>query len=305
VKAFGDWVMQSSWLAQVGADYGVGLGQHVHVVLQEPAPTRMLTPDDQKRILDGIASGELPSDPAQPNDDLYMFVFSPETTTDIAPELGCGASNGKSTGAWHDAIDDARGRIAYAVIPTCAAESFDAITVSMTHELIEAATDPFPMTDPAYQTPITDPFYSLAEVGDRCELGSSALVEGHSVARVYSSSHETGHGWACLPTPSAPYFRIGPEKNGEIAVKPGDEAIVPLAVAGDVGPEVQVLALSFFGDFEVSPSLDRATANVGDELELAVPIPSTAKKGQVARIIVYGARAGEATGWPLAFRVTP
>jgi hypothetical protein len=302
IKAFGDWVVTSKWLSDVGADYGVGAGEHIHVVLKEPAPASMATADDQKRILDGIASGELPSDPNQPNDYFYMFVFSPETQTDIDPSLGCAGSGDTSTGAWHDAIDDARGRIPYSIIPTCKLQPIEAITLGMSHELIEAATDAFPLSQPGYQFPATNPFYVVGEVGDLCEFQTATVEDGFTVTRVYSNSRATGKEWPCIPASPVPYFGVATATNAPIQATAGEDLSIDLKGFGDAGSDFKIAAYPFFGDFTPDMSFDKSTINVGDYARLTVSIPKNTK-GKTTRLVVAASRDGENAIWPLYVQV--
>jgi hypothetical protein len=96
----------------------------------------------------------------------------------------------------------------------------DQITASASHEIVEAATDPFPDTQPAYigvdddhlawSVAITGP----GEVGDMCGSESSQLgryIGYFLVQRSWSNQAAAANLDPCVPATSSPYFGAAPE----------------------------------------------------------------------------------------------
>ena len=146
VNKFFDYILTSSLIDQL-AEYSVPQYSIQHgkrsgsVVLTTPDVPRTL--DDsaiQQMIQQQIADGKLP--PATPN--LLFFVFLPSGVTVTQG----GSASCKAFCGYHDAISN---DVFYAVMPFpdcsgCASglSSFDALTVTASHELCEAITDPVP-----------------------------------------------------------------------------------------------------------------------------------------------------------------
>ena len=77
VEAFGDWVVQSAWLQQAGAEYGVGTGKHLQkIVLPESAPATLSQPEADQFILAKIVAGVFPA----PTDNSVYVVYYPAST---------------------------------------------------------------------------------------------------------------------------------------------------------------------------------------------------------------------------------
>lgn len=146
INAFFDEILTSSLIDQLSeysvGEYQIGHGQRIgSVTLANPDVSG--TVDDsgiQQMIQQQISAGTLPA----ANSNLLYFVFLPSGVTvtqggSASCQVFCG---------YHDAISN---NIFYAVMPFpdcsgCASNlpSFDALTVTASHELCEAITDPIP-----------------------------------------------------------------------------------------------------------------------------------------------------------------
>ena len=111
---------------------------------------------------------------------LYVLHYPTEVTITQEGFFGVGTSC-TNFGGYHGNIqlDFTHGRllVAYAVIPDCGTfgdlTGLDAITATESHELVEAATDPYPKDDPAFANTDSDhAFWGFAlgggENGDLC-----------------------------------------------------------------------------------------------------------------------------------------
>jgi hypothetical protein len=268
-ETLGAYLVTSPWLSAVGPQYGVGLGTHVPVELTQTAPG---TIDDTtiqaliaSLILEGLAPAPMggsaipvadgtpfdavdsgpPADAgpvfgadgggdAGPTAELlpavYM-IYIPTTTTETIDGSGlCDVSGGGYHGQAQGSFNGLT--FAYAVVSQCPMTSKDSLEMAVSHEFIEAATDPAP-SDPAWS--IQDPnnvwSYFGGEVGDLCSFVSPQWAEGAyaSLQRVYSNGSAADGGDPCLPAPGA-YFAADVEPQTWVPVSAG--ATVTFTVQG-------------------------------------------------------------------------
>jgi hypothetical protein len=209
VESFGDWVVASSWYTTAGADYGVQAGTHVQKVRLPgtlTAPTAIADADIQTFLDSKINDGTLPAPGALVNgvvltEPLYA-IYYPETTTITLPDgAGGQIQSCQGFGGYHAEFNPTQhaGAVSYAVLPVCPSQDpnstdLQQLTLAASHELIEAATDPFPYNNPGYT--LTDsnvPWTFIpGEVGDLCY--TTAYVDpsaGWTVQPVWSNSAAT------------------------------------------------------------------------------------------------------------------
>ncbi len=179
----------SAYWSTIGAEYGVGPAVSGPLVVESAAaPSDIADPAIQTFLANAIATdprfgalgpatdaGAQPGDPdAAPPASVVYVLFYPTGTTITAGALGTGCV---SFGGYHSSFALANGAmVTYAVVPRCASfngvSGLDFVTVSASHELIEAATDPVPML-PAYRgTDLDHVLWELVlgdgEVADMC-----------------------------------------------------------------------------------------------------------------------------------------
>jgi hypothetical protein len=135
------------------------------------------------------------------------------------PETSC-----KSFGGYHSATSVSGASVAYAVLPECPGffglEGVDEVTAVESHEMIEAATDPSPRTDPAYLEPDDGHLYwDLAfgggEVADMCTQLPNAFFQfsglPYTVQRIWSNTSAAAGHDPCVPElPGEVYFNAAP-----------------------------------------------------------------------------------------------
>lgn len=187
-------------------DYTVGAS----IVVTDPPPASTDDTEIQKWLgaqTDGTHMG-WPSS----NDQTLFALFYPASTKITLDNVQ--SCNG--FGAYHNSATSTNGDFAYAVMPRCQG-GLDTLTVSTSHELVEAATDPFPMVKPAYQRVDNDHIvWMLAgggEVADLCEFDRTAsqrLVGNFLVQRSWSNaSIKAGHD-PCVPALQGAFFAAAP-----------------------------------------------------------------------------------------------
>ncbi len=186
-----------------------------------------------QQIAAAVTAGTIP---APDGNAVYMFYFPPTTT--ITGFVGTSCSN---YGAYHNnqTYSDGTTTIAYAIMPDCAsgsANELSSVTVSASHELAEATTDPTPSSNtPGWYLDVSnypeggttqaeyrnDPWVTqtYGEVGDNCESVHARTLHlmgdaGPSVQRIWSTSAAAAGHDPCVPVPAAlgPYFNASTDK---------------------------------------------------------------------------------------------
>jgi hypothetical protein len=213
---------------------------------------------------------------------------------------GQGGNSCDAYGAFHDeGVDSHNAPLVYALVPRCdpatqfdhAQTKLDELTISLSHELIEAATDPFVETNPAYGD-VDDNHAILAlvpgaETGDLCEYLDSAYVKGvgdFMIQRTWSNAAvKAGHD-PCVPAPTTAYFSAAPvftesvmidgftgtrtTKGMQLAV--GASKTIEVDDFSDQPTDAYTVAADDGGAGELSFSWDKPMGKNGDKLQLTI-----------------------------------
>ena len=313
-EAYDDWIAGSDWLRTVGASYGVAPGISLaKVVLSGPAPQAMSDGDVQALLLDEIDAGVLP--PPGPGDGgfatgLLYVLYLPAQTTVSGGNIGTSC---QSFGGYHSEDDLGPVAFPYAVVPFCYG-SQDEQDIAASHELIEASTDPFPMTAPAWVfQDFTQPWtFVPGEVGDLC-TETAVVQDGFLAQRIWSNDSAAAGQAPCAPVPDGPYFNVSPSPGDTAAVRPGQtltfqltgwstEAMEPWAVK-----LIPLYGAYAFGNaFVPELDLDRLILGNGEAATLTVGVPSDAPHGSLAAFAIYSARSDRDQNggyWPFLIRL--
>jgi hypothetical protein len=210
------------------SEYGVGaLTTSAPITLNE-TPASLIDDSTIQSWLGGKLNANDPTLPA-PNGNRIYTVFYPQSTT-ISSDDGQGGKSYscQSFGGYHSSftLDAAHGnqKIAYAVMPYCGhfgpLQGLDALTGPLSHELIEASTDPDPITLPAFAETDTDDiawtFALGGEVGDMCAQTPGAFTNfpgfDNAAQRTWSNSSALAGHDPCVPVPDGEvYFNAVPK----------------------------------------------------------------------------------------------
>jgi hypothetical protein len=310
IQAFDAWLVTSSWLEAVGAEYGVGTGTNANVVLTDATPAVASTGDIETFLTQKVMSGALP----QPQAGTLYVIYYPPTT--VPSGMGC-------SGAWwgHSTVASPV-KFAYAAIPACpppAAEGWsqiESIEQDASHEIIESATDPEYFLAPAYA--ITDPenpwHYVGSEVGDLCV--AQIVQDGSFFAqRVWSNQAAASGTNPCVPAPAGDeMFDVSPASGTPITLAAGASQTV--AVSGwssSPGTSWVAVGLQYPGfQATLSPtaSLSPATFTNGAPGQLTITVPTGTASGSrgivMVESVVLGAGNVIAQGpheWPILVQV--
>ena len=202
LQAFGDAVEGSQWWKEVTSGYCegqggacIGVGAAAISVVYPTAPAKSYTDTGnaeptkkhpsslQTWLADAITNGDLPSPEPAPADSnisntIYLLYFPASTNIILDGQGGC--SSGSD--GYHGAMEFGGQQVAYAVISECsgrgmgvpAITTLEATTITASHEILEAATDPSAITT-GYYLNLNDPstfgwndVEFGGEVGDMC-----------------------------------------------------------------------------------------------------------------------------------------
>jgi hypothetical protein len=305
----------TSYWSQTTAEYGVGAATSAAPI--ELAEEARGTIDDTaiQSWLTGKLNSDDPAFPAATPDRLYVIFYPASVTVTADGDASCVAFGGYHANV---ALDAAHGgaQVAYAVIPRCsdfgALTGLDVVTGTTSHELIEAATDPYPMTTPAYVD--VDPqhaFWSGAlgggETGDMCAQYAGSFTRfpeiAYTVQRSWSNQAALAGHDPCVPVPAGEvYFNSVPALDDDISmnvygqrvtakgvkIAPGHARTidVDLFSDGDPGGPWSVSARELSGGSHLDFALNRTHGQSGDKLRLTISVRSASAQRRESFIVV-------------------
>ena len=247
------------------------------------------------------------SDPAFPAADantIYVLFYPTGTTI----SLGQSGTSCSAFGGYHDNITYQTNNVAFAVIPRCSSfgglTGLNAVSATSSHEIIEAATDPYPTSNPAYGQVDDNHIYwefvlGGGETADMCAQFPGSFYAptdiGNYVQRSWSNvSAKAGHD-PCLPADGTPYFNSVPLLKDTLTL--GGGQLTTKGVKIPVGQSATV-EIDLFSDAATSgpwtvsamdsaqlqggtPNLsfvwDRTTGQNGEKLYLTITVKSVSQ----------------------------
>jgi hypothetical protein len=200
------------------AEYGVGPGMTLPpVMLTEMSPGNI----DDSAIATWLSGKLNANDPAWPANDgntVYILHYPSSNNITLQGQTSCNSFEGYHSNtqldANHMSLD-----AAYAVIPDCQI-GLDSLTTTISHELAEAASDPYPMGAPAYAQ--TDGYHAEwmrlgggGEIGDMCVGFNSSYTMlpdlPYAVQRFWGDkASKAGHDFCQPSLPGEVFFNAMP-----------------------------------------------------------------------------------------------
>ncbi|HEY3819286.1 MAG TPA: hypothetical protein VGL81_19085 [Polyangiaceae bacterium] len=285
--------LTSYWLSAVG-EYGIGLARAATPVhIAEGGPKNIDDADIQVWLANELAANPALEPPSSGT--VYVLFYPSATSVTFAGEEGC-----FTIGGYHNSIVVDGVNVSYAVIPECVTETateLQTTTSAASHEMIEAVTDPLPLTStPAYlEVDAAHHFYSVVlgggEVGDLCaQWPASFFVPddlAYTVQRTWSNAAVAAGRDPCQPELDGETFfnavatltdtvHVG---NGAlvattlgVAIAPGTSRTVDVTLysEGDVGPWTVSAESIPVGGSSLTFAWDKTTGNNGDTLHLTI-----------------------------------
>lgn len=221
----GDKIGPSQYWSTITSEYGVGpatSGPSKHIRLTEAAPTSISDTQLESFVQSHLSSTVSPAWPAPTGQEIYILYLSKSTKLMLQGQDACQ----QGVGGYHDSTTVNGKNVAYAIIPPCF--SYDETTLSASHELAEAATDPFPQNNPALYGFDSDHLaweifqQFQSENGDACEFYRDSAADEtdvpYTVQRQWSNkSGAAGHD-PCVPPSQKVYFNATPIKQDDITM---------------------------------------------------------------------------------------
>jgi hypothetical protein len=221
LETLGDTVGAGAYWKAVTSEYGAlaaTSGPANHVRLTDAAPTSISDTDLATFVQTMLGKTDGTAWPTPPSGDPVYILYLP-ASTDLILQGQSACAQG--VGGYHDSTTVNGAAVAYAIVPSCG--DFDSVTLSASHELAEATTDPYPRSRPAWSgfqdnDLAWDMFQQFqSENGDACEFyrDSDATIGetdvNFTVQRQWSNkSAMAGHN-PCVPAAKGEvYFNVTP-----------------------------------------------------------------------------------------------
>ncbi len=234
----------SSFWKSVVNEYGVGpitsgAANHVHLTTPVVLPTDPnadpVAPIVQI-ITDALANPAASGWPA-PTDQSVYLVYLHGANADTLCRSGAGGL--------HDSVKVGNRDVPFAISAACGdptgkLSALDSATVSASHELAEAAIDPFPSTAPAWaglkQDALAWELFQMGqdENGDMCEFYDDAYGKSGApqltfmVQRTWSNASALAGHAPCVPAPKDPNFNVAPLSTRDTLVADFAQDMIPL-----------------------------------------------------------------------------
>ena len=310
LEALGDTIGASPYWAATNAEYGSAAavsGAEYHVRLPDAAPASMSDTQLATFVSASVADGTFPT-PAtgQP---IYILHLQKATKLLLQGQSACA----QGVGGYHDSVKVGGIKsVAYAIVPRCGA-SFDSVTVAASHELSEAASDPYPRVSPAWtgfgEGDLAWEFFQQfqSENGDACEFyRDSDLRAGtesglaFTVQRIWSNKAAAAGKDPCVPAPKgAVFFNTTPLDLEDVPVdlsSLGGDITTTKGYKVAVG-ETRTIALGLYSEaatsaWDLSATAGGIASRAQANVELALDIES-GQNGQKAYLTITVNAAGK------------
>jgi hypothetical protein len=208
----------SQYWAGMTQEYGVGAITAEDVAVVDSGAPASVTSDDIEQWLAQAVQ--------QPDPNTLYAVYFPMGTSVTLTLGGESSESCKVFAGYHSEFTVGGAKFAYAALPVCT--NFDDLTVTASHEYLEWATDPFPLSAPAW-TGGDDAHWAFgivvgAEVGDRCNgyLDQTTLFSqevGYQVQRGWSNKLSLAGKFPCSPGKNAPYIQAIADATDDVTIQ--------------------------------------------------------------------------------------
>jgi hypothetical protein len=312
--------LTSYWLHAVG-EYGVGLARAATPVhISSGAPQDIDDAQLQVWLANELTSGTVLEPPESGTVYVIFYPYSTSVTFD-------GQQSCFTMGAYHNSIVVNGVNVSYAVVPECTTDTMterQTTTVAASHEMIEAATDPLPLTaTPGYSG--VDPghlYYPLVlgggEVADLCaQWPASFFVPDdlpYMVQRTWSNAAVAAGRDPCQPElDGETFFNAVPiladtvhmgsasplQTTGGAFISPGTSKVIDVVLysEADVGPWTVSAVSVPIGGSNLSFAWDRTTGNNGDTLHLTITVNYAESSYGGEPFLIESTLAGQTSYW--------
>ena len=321
-RAFGHAIVSTNWwhktIGSFGAVDGIA-GPDAELTANAP---RTMTDDDFKTYLKAqIVAGNLPTPTPQ---SLYV-IYAPRSLSISLANLGnsCQAFYGYHSSFVIALSGGVTVDAAYALVFDCNSGSLPEMTITASHEIAEAATNPEPFDSPSYVLYTNDAWEqslgsagSAGEVGDLCSW--MPWTEGSSqVQRIYSNAAAAASKNPCQPYDQL-YYGAAPRTktrlvsgirmDGHVGVTRGQSVDVVLDCFSEAAlPSDFTLSVGAAGTLRplggVTMHLSKNKVHNGNGVVLTITVAANATTGDAPFVIRSTLNANDYNDWPVILTV--
>jgi hypothetical protein len=221
IQAFLQELTHTSYWASVTAEYGVGALTVLPPIMILSSAPKVTTDSALQSQLVANTSGSNPLWGAADPNVVYMYIIPSGATVNIQTSTCC-----DDFGGYHSEVTSGAVAVPYSVVCSCpgflgaTVSPIDERTTAMSHELVEAATDPFPASNPGYGIEDhADIVWTVinggGEVADMCAFNDDAYFipsgSTYMVQRSWSNAAAKKMQNPCVPyAKTALYFNSFP-----------------------------------------------------------------------------------------------
>ncbi len=309
-EQFADALGPSEYWKQVTSEYGVGPAKSdaAHHVRLADDPPMSINDSDIPQLLSKHLTANDGVLPASTGNEIYIFYIPSKTTFNLQGQEVCSTG----VGGYHENTNIGGKQVAFAVVPQCG--GMDETTLSASHELAEAATDPFPMALPAYSgfddNHLAWEFFQQfqSENGDACEFYREAPMDATSFGVPFTTqrqwsnaSGKAGHN-PCVPAPKGAYFNVTPlglESIDLDLTALGGSTATTMGYKVKIG-ETKTVPLGFYSDAATGPWTIQAQpggimGRTSGSVDLSLDVTS-GQNGQKAYLTITANAQGKTKG---------
>ncbi len=212
LMAFLQSLVGSDYWQKTTAEYGVGsLLVEAPLLLDESFPPSISESELGTWLADGVTGGMKGFPVVDAKNAVYLVFMEEHTVLDTPAGKSCVQFE-----ATHGEFEVDGKQATYVAVPRCSFlnNDLDAMTLRASRALIEATTNPHPVSAPAYARPDARSVGWLLGLGvgvsDRCALDAPAKLGPYSVARAWSNALASTGKEPCLPGSTDPFFDVEP-----------------------------------------------------------------------------------------------
>jgi hypothetical protein len=304
LETFGDTIGSGAYWTAIASEYGASAavsGAANHLRLTDPAPASFTDAQLSKFISDNLSAAGTTWPIPTTGDPVYVLYLPSTTEVVLQGQPTCSGD----VGGYHDSVNVNGKPVAYAIIPRCGNAPLDDSTLTASHEIDEATTDPYPNGAAAYRGFREEDLawqqflQNQDEVGDACEFfDDSVLSPGDSVGapafvvqRQWSNaSGQAGHD-PCVPEFTGEvYFNTTPLDMEDIQVAVQNSLTTTKGYKIPAGTKRQI-PLGFYSEGATAPWTIKAVnatlagGALGDDITLSIDVTS-GQNGQKAYLTV-------------------
>jgi hypothetical protein len=294
---FGASILASPWWSRTTAEYCspgpadcIGPGKALgHAALAMPTPPVLSDDDLHTLIQSHIMDGTFPT----PSGDAIYALYLPPGVTVNSAAVGTSCQDFHAYHYFTDVMlaDGGTARVTYLVIMRCPdGKTLDAMTLLGSHELVEAATDPF-----LDGFVMNDVAWAATHGGESCDLclySGGTHSGGWAVERGFSNTAASRGFVPCVPTESETNFNAAPADGDTVlTLAVGETATLDLVGFAMAPTPDWTLKAVDSGGGDLALTVDRPTLNNGLQARLTVTLLRAPSSGKAPFMIrsVYGA----------------